>query len=114
MPSVRSRFVAANARSMLRGNLRSPSAVSWWTTTSGSAAVTAATTASRSSASAITGVAPAARSVSAFAGERVMPMTSWPFATSARTSGVPMAPVAPATKMRMGRSPFAVMTAETR
>ena len=106
VPSVRSRFVAANARSMLRGSLRSPSAVSWWTTTSGSAAVTAATTASRSSASATTASAPAARSAPAFAPDLVMPVTSWPSAISARTSGVPMAPVAPAMKMRMGRSPL--------
>ena len=79
-------------------------AVSSWTITSGSVSATAPATASGSTASATTGQAPRARSMSVLAGDRVMAITSWPAAASRGTSWVPIAPVAPATNTFMGAS----------
>ena len=59
------------------------------------AASTAALTAALSKASTTAGVAPAWRSDSAFAGDRVSPVTLCPAATSSRTRRLPTAPVAP-------------------
>jgi hypothetical protein len=42
--------------------------------------------------------------MSVLAGDRVMPITSWPAAASWGTSWVPIAPVAPATNTFMGAS----------
>ena len=52
------------------------------------------------------GVAPALFSWLALAGERVVPVTSWPAATRLGMRYWPMTPVAPATKTRMIRVPF--------
>ena len=100
MPSVRRRLVSAKVRSTWRMSI-DLSAVSWWTITSGSASATARATASASSPSAMTGRAPSARSRSCLDGVRVMPMTSWPRATSWGTRRSPRAPEAPATKTFM-------------
>ena len=101
MPSVRSRLVSAKVPSKSRGEPIPASAVSWCMTASGRAAAIAASTAGRSSASTTTGSAPAARMASARAGERVVPVTWWPAATSSGISREPMAPAAPARKMRI-------------
>ena len=69
--------------------------------TSGAAAATARATARGSSASASTGVAPSCVTITPLVGLRVMPVTSWPRATSWGTSCLPMAPVAPATRILM-------------
>jgi hypothetical protein len=88
-------------------------AVSWWTITSGSVSATARATASGSSASATTGWAKV-RSMSVLAGERVMPITSWPAAASWGTSWLPIAPVAPATNTFMAASFPIHLRADTR
>src|SRR2546423_13574533 len=72
--------------------------------TSGLAEMTAARTARALRPSATTGPAPARGMAAAFSGERVMPVTEWPAETNAGMSARPMAPVAPATKMRMRSS----------
>src|SRR3954454_11683565 len=69
--------------------------------TPGSARATAAITASRSRASRTTGSAPRERSSAPFASERVVPSTSWPWATSLGTRWRPRAPVAPTRKTFM-------------
>src|SRR4051794_788165 len=96
VPSRRSRLVPASHSSYLRGLSGRSRSVSSLTTTSGFAASTAARTASASNASAIAACAPSASIASAF--ERVMPTTSWPRSSSCRTSGRPIAPLAPAMK----------------
>ena len=75
MPSVRSRFVSAKARSKWRRSSEE-SAVAWWTITSGRASATARPTASASKASATTGRAPCTRMASCLPADRVMPVTS--------------------------------------
>src|SRR4051794_15615611 len=65
---------------------------------SGSLSRTALRTAAASSASSTTGWTLDARSLSALSGERVVPITSCPRATSCGTSRLPIAPVAPARK----------------
>jgi hypothetical protein len=101
--------VAAKPSSSLRKSVNPASAVSWWTTTSGSTRVRASITASRSNASRITGVAPAARSASALSGVRVAPTTVCPLETNRGTSRRPRAPVAPATKIFMA-SPWFLLS----
>ncbi len=87
--------------------------MSSWTITSGSAAPTAAATASASSASAIAASAPSASISPRFAGERLIPVTSCPAASSIGKSCLPRAPVAPATKTFIVAS-FVAFTPETR
>ncbi len=101
VPSVRSRFVPANASSRLRRLPRSDSAVAWWTTTSGPASDTAFPTATASRTSSTRGSAPRARRSSTLPGDRVVPTTWWPLARSSGTSRLPITPVAPATKILM-------------
>src|SRR4051812_11129471 len=100
VPSRRSRFVPASHSSYLRGLRGWLRSVSSLTTTSGCAVSTARRTASASKASAIAASAPSAVSASAF--ERVMPTTEWPPSISCRTSGRPIAPLAPAMKTFIG------------
>ena len=100
MPSVRSRFVVANARSMFFMSMP-VSAVIWWTITSGSASSTAAFTDAASSPSMTTGVAPSAWICENFALSRVVPVTVWPFSIRWGMSARPAAPVAPAMRMCM-------------
>src|SRR5206468_3598835 len=66
---------------------KSDNAVSWWMIASGAAAATASPTAVRSKMS--TPV------------DRLMPVTEWPASVSMGTSTRPIAPVAPATRIRM-------------
>src|SRR5918996_5704122 len=106
VPSVRRRFVLVNAWSKRRGLNSGGIAVSSWTITSGAASATAPLTASRSSASTTVGVPPAASSARARSTDLVVPVTSCPRRISDRTSGDPIAPVAPATKTRMSFLPF--------
>src|SRR5262249_46944402 len=61
--------------------------------------------ASPSNASQTTGSAPNSRSRSSFPGERVIPATSCPAATSSGTSRTPITPLAPATKTRISEWP---------
>jgi hypothetical protein len=105
MPSVRRRFVIANARSNRRGLKFGGIAVSSCTITSGAASATARLTACASNASSTAGVAPAASIARARSGDLVVPTTSWPRRTSAGTSFDPIAPVAPATNTRIA-APF--------
>ena len=101
MPWLRSSLVTANSLSKLRKLRMLARAVIWCTTTSGCAAPTASSTAWRSRPSTMAGVAPALFSWAALAGERVVPVTSWPAATRLGMRYWPMTPVAPATKTRM-------------
>jgi hypothetical protein len=68
------------------------------TTASGRALRTARISASASSASATTGSAPRSASSGALAALEVIATTSWPRSISSRTTGGPMAPLAPAKK----------------
>ena len=77
------------------------SAVIWWTIASGAEAVTARITDSRSRPSMTAGTAPRARSSSAFAAERVVPVTVWLSAIRVGIRVRPTAPAAPAMKMFM-------------
>jgi hypothetical protein len=95
LPTVRRALVLAMSRWRAGGFL---SAVSWWITASAARPWTAASRAPRSKASATTGAAPSPVSSRRLAGSRVSPCTRWPRATSARTSGTPIVPVAPAAK----------------
>ena len=104
MPSVRTRLVPVY-RSFFLKSMRSGRDVSWWITTSGAASSIAVRSASRSNTSATAARAPAARTASARSSERVMPVTSCPAATSFATSGLPIAPLAPATNTLMGAPP---------
>ncbi len=61
-------------------------------TTCGAAACTARSSAAASNTSTTTGSAPSARSAAAFAGERVVPTTSWPAATQQRHQPTPDRP----------------------
>lgn len=97
----------------LRGSRSAGSAVSSWTTTCGAAAATAAASASASKTSQTAASAPAARIAAARSCERVIPVTWWPAPTSARTSGRPITPLAPATNIfthALYTSPNAVIT----
>jgi hypothetical protein len=87
--------------SSLRKSIRSGREVSSWTITSGCASATAARSAPVSKTSTTAARAPAARTASALASDLVMPVTSWPAATSFGTSGRPIAPLAPATNTLM-------------
>src|SRR5215217_5271630 len=71
---------------------------------SGSARATASPTDAASSPSMIAGAAPSRRMCSARSGCRVVAVTVCPRSTSCRTSGVPIAPLPPATKTRIGSS----------
>src|SRR5262245_24529773 len=77
------------------------SAVAWWTIASGSARSTASRTACGSSRSSSIACAPSARTRSAPAGDRAVPITSWPRSSNCGISRLPTAPLAPATKTRM-------------
>ena len=79
---------------------RSGRSVSWCRTTSGPNAVTAPVSASASNTSQTTDSAPSSPSMSAFCGERVIPATVCPSATSSGIRRTPMTPLAPATKIR--------------
>ena len=74
-------------------------AVASWTIACGSASATARATESGSSASPTTALAPSASIAPRLASDRVIPVTSWPRLLSCRTSGAPIAPPAPATKI---------------
>src|SRR3972149_11198945 len=70
-------------------------------TTCGRAVRTARVSASASKTSTIAGAPPAAAMRFARSGERVVPVTSWPALTSSGRRRRPIAPEAPARKMRM-------------
>src|SRR3954469_2530241 len=60
----------------------------------------ASATAAASKTSTMADVAPAASILAAPAGVRLVPVTPWPASTSIRVSGRPIAPLAPARKIR--------------
>jgi hypothetical protein len=102
VPSVRSRFVTAKSRSNFFGlPVIAPSAVSWWTTTSGFASATAVRTLSASSPSMTTPVTPCVPRRASPASFRLVPNTSCPAVTSSGPRRLPSAPVAPAMKIFM-------------
>ena len=110
-------MIAAAERSGCRTSLPDigpDSAVSSCTITSGSADATACATASGSRASATTGRAPRLRTRSCFDALLVIPTTSCSRATSLGTSALPMAPVAPATKIFITTSSHLSCPCETR
>ena len=100
VPSVRTRLFASNRLGLSQSN-RAGNAVSWWMTTSGEASARAARTSSASNTSHTTGSAPTASSWAARNTDRVIAVTSCPASNSCGTSGLPITPVAPATKTRM-------------
>src|SRR3954453_2521467 len=104
VPSVRSRFVATKLLSRFLVNFAFARAVAWWTIASGAAPRTDFRTAWGSSRSSLTGFAATRRPRSALCGDVEVPITSWPRSISWVTSRVPMAPLAPATKTRIGFS----------
>ena len=75
-------------------------------TTSGFAATTARRTPSASKASATTARAPSASIIGDLAGDRVVPVTAWPASRSSLSSGCPITPLAPATKIFIAAVPI--------
>src|SRR3954468_12146259 len=70
-------------------------------TTSGFAAIRARRNAAASNASATTPRAPSASIEATFSADRVVPVTVWPASRRSLSSGFPITPVAPATKIFM-------------
>ena len=103
VPSRRIREFAVAISGIRAGS--SGRSVSSWTTASVPNPTTASRSASASNTSQTTGSAPRARNASFFPGERVIPATSWPLATSSGTSRTPITPLAPARKILIAGKP---------
>src|ERR1700722_4095695 len=99
--SLRSWLVVSKPRFTARGLADCARLVSWLMTTSGWAASTARRTASWSKASPTAGTTPGTPSAATLASWRENTVTACPAETNDVTSGRPMAPVPPATKIRI-------------
>src|SRR5271169_1636271 len=101
VPSMRNRAFRTSASPRPAGSRTCGRSVSWWMTTSGRAPTTAARTAAASKASTTTGSTPRALSAAALSAERVVPVTWCPATRRNSVSRRPIAPLAPARKIRM-------------